>query len=364
MMLKVGLMMVNILIATLVFTAVVPPLTGGISVELPEEGGMTWEAYGHNISMNTTVRIINHAYYSINGITVWIEMNEGGSVLILNKTIEIPEVKAGSEVTQPISLVFNLDEIMQRTGKDLIFSDAEINMKVSVLATYTFRTIKFAAEYTDIYNWEALVREIFIDTGNASYQSSANGLEVTVPYVVETSSLLSGRTASVELILSNKTGEIARDYETVDLGTRFNGDITFTIPSSTMSDLLTRSQRLNIHATATIAGQKIERDYPYDWGAPFNNLEISDPYISGSSVRIPFSFDNDMDGQLNIRMLLEVFDSSDNQIGYGTDSFTVAPGEHVSRTLETTASGTPSYARITVEDLNSGLQYSMIRSVV
>ncbi len=41
-MLKVGILMVNLLIATLFFTAIIPPLTGGISVELPDDSNLNW----------------------------------------------------------------------------------------------------------------------------------------------------------------------------------------------------------------------------------------------------------------------------------------------------------------------------------
>jgi len=361
-MLKVGILMVNLLIATLFFTAIIPPLTGGISVELPDGGSLNWEVYGHNIAINTSVKIINRAYYSIDATKIWIDITDG-PLLILNKTVEIPSIKGGSEITEPISLVFDMDEIRSRGGEDLIFSDAEIKINVNVVAFYTFNTIKFAAEYTDIYPWEALVKEMSIDLQNATYESGANGLTVTIPYVVETSSLLSGKTAEVELILDNETGEITRDYETVNLGYRTTGDITFVISSNKMNDLLTRSQRLNIHATINLAGEEIEEDYSYNWGAPLNNLTISEPSLSGSSVYTSFSFNNDMDRNLDIRILTEVFDSSDSQIGYGSDSFGVSPGEYISRSVETDISGIPSYARITVEDLNSGLQYSIIRGV-
>ena len=361
-MLKVGIVMVNLLIATLFFTSIVPPLTGGISVELPDEESLSWEVYGHNVSANTTVRIINNAYYSIDGTKIWIEITDG-SVLILNKTVEIPSIKGGSEITEPINLLFNLDNILNRGGDDLIFSDADINVNVGVVAYYTFSTIKFAAHFSGIYPWEALIKEITIDTANATYESTANGLRGSVPYVVETSSLLSGRTADVELILENETGEIARDYETVELGQRTDGEITFSIPASKMNDLLTRSQRLNIHAVINLAGEEIEENYPYDWGAPLNNLNVSSPYISGSSVYSSFSFDNDMARSLDIRIRTEVFDPSGSQIGHGSDSFGVSPGEHVSRSIETQISGIPSYARITVEDRNSGLQYSIVKGV-
>ncbi len=363
-MLKVGITMVNILIATLFFTAILPPITGGVSVELPEGDSLSWEVYGHNISVNTTVKIINHAYYSIDGIKIWIDIGEAGGTVILNRTVDIPPVKAGSEVTEPIHLLFDMNEILQNGGMDLVFSDAELEVKVSVVALYTFETIRFSARYTDIYPWEALIREISVDTENTTYQSSATGLVVTIPYVVETSSLLSGRTTEVQLVLSNGTGkEIARDYETVNLGRRDNGEVTFTIASDAMNDLLTRSQRLNIHTTIDLAGEKMEMDFPYHWGAPFNNLFVSEPYISGSTVSASFSFDNDMEESLNIRILMEVFDASDYQIGYGSSSFTVLSGEHVSRSVDATVSGIPSYARITVEDLNSGLQYSVIKGV-
>lgn len=363
MMLKVGIMMVNILIATLFFTAIIPPLTGGIDVQLPEDD-MNWEVYGQNISVNTTVTIINHAYYSIEGTRVWIDITSG-PLLLLNKTVEIPEINGGSEVTEPINLIFDLKKIYNEGGEDLIFSDAEINVNVNVVTFYTFRTIEFTAHYTDIYPWEALIKEMTMDLQNVTYESGINGLSVRVPYIVETSSLLSGKTAGVEITLNNETGEVSRDYETVNLGTREQGDLEFNIPESRLNDLLTRSQNLNLHARINLAGQDIVKDYPYRWGAPFNNLTISGPYISSSSVDTNFEFDNDMNRGLSIRLLTEVFDSSDSQIGYGSESFYVAAGQHVFRSVETqiTGSTAPSYARITVEELNSGIHYTIIREV-
>jgi len=363
-MLKIGIMMVNILIATLFFTAIIPPLTGSIDVQLPEGNSMNWEVYGHNISVNTTVTIINNAYYSIEGTKVWIDITSG-PLLLLNKTVEIPEIKGGSEINEPVSLVFDMKKIYNEGGEDLIFSDAEININVNVVAFYTLRTIEFTAEYTDIYPWEALIKEMTVDLQNVTYDSGINGLSVRVPYVVETSSLLSGKTADVEIILTNETGEITRDYETVDLGIREYGNLEFNIPESRLNDLLTRSQNLNLHATISLAGQGIVKDYPYRWGAPFNNLTISGPYISGSSVYTNFEFDNDMNRGLSIRLLTEVFDSSDSQIGYGSDSFDVTAGQHVFRSVETqiTGSTSPSYARITVEELNSGIHYTIIEEV-
>jgi len=186
---------------------------------------------------------------------------------------------------------------------------------------------------------------------------------VRIPYVVETSYLLSGRSANVELILRNETSELARDYEDINLGQRTTGDITFAISESKMEDMLTRSQRLTVHATINLVGEKIEKDYTYNWGAPFDNLAVNNPYTSGSRVYVPFSFDNNMNQNLDIRVMVEVFDSLNYQIGYGSDTFTALSEEHVSRTVATDVSGAPSYTRITVEDINSGLQYSMIKEV-
>lgn len=368
---KKSLAVLNIIFITgvllssyMLYTGVAPIIQGKVRVEMQNEDDINWTLSNHTVSADTYVEILNGGNYDITDIAlnVWIYENKSGYG-VFNMSDIIKNVPAGSSYREPIYLHVDIDQLPKELKDRLVkeYSNFTARGEISAYSIEGLGEIK--VHYHNTFQWEPLLKKLDVDAANSTLSYSASSLGLTVPYEVDTSSILSG-TASADIEIYNGSRPIASDTESIPLGMDYNGSLSFEISVGDTYYLMTHSEILPIKANiSTDSGFNMEYSTEYKWGAPFDGLVIGDLQSSLNTAYVPYSFTNNYTRDLDLSIEITAYDSSGSVAGHSTDTYTAYTGEHISRTASVSVSTYPSYAVVKVTENISGWTYEFRRDV-
>ncbi len=103
-----------------------------------------------------------------------------------------------------------------------------------------------------------------------------------------------------------------------------------------------------------------EREDMFHWGAPFNDLSISDLSYSKSRQEgeVDINFYNNHHDNLNIEITLTAFDSEGDIIDETRRSYTVPAESNFDETIKIESDRAPDHSEVRFEEKRSGMEYT------
>jgi len=270
-------------------------------------------------------------------------------------------VVAGTTYTEPIDLSLDINEIPVSLKNRLINESTNFTARGEINAYSINGLGEIKVHYHSVIPWEPLIKKIEIDTGNADVDYYTGELRLSIPYEVDTSSLLSG-SAEANITIYNGTNILSNTTDSIPLGQDYMGHLRFEISESDSYYLMTHSMDIPIEADITSqSGMSFSYSTVYEWGAPFDGLTIGDLYSGLDTAYVDYSFTNNYTRELDISLQITAYDSAGSVVGTSDDSFTAPMGAHISRTASVSVTGYPSYAIVRVTENTSGWSYELRR---
>lgn len=220
---------VNVLIFTLVFTSIWPFPSGDFDVDLPSPGEVEWSYSGGVVSVSAPYSIDNGGFYDVSDLVISYDVRNYTSSPVYSGRIDIGTLPAGEVTADTIEFTFPLLEMYESGDTWMVFNDDFLNLAVEVSCYYTMSLVHFYAEYRVSVPWDALIREVAVDS-----VTSDDG-QLLVDYHLVTSAVLQG-SAYVAAQLYNGTVEVAESSDTVALGGTHSGTLVFDLPLSAVPD--------------------------------------------------------------------------------------------------------------------------------
>lgn len=351
-----------VLSSYLLYTGVAPIIQGKVRVEMQDEDDIEWRLENNSISASTYVIIINGGNYDITDISLRVWAIENVSRYeIFNISDRISRVVSGTEYREPIDVSVSLDSIPDSLKNRLINESTNFTVRGEISAYSISGLGEIKVHYHNVIQWEAILKKIDIDTENAGVDYYGGSLRLSVPYEVETSSLLSG-SAEAQIKIYNGTQVLSGTNDTVPLGQDYYGFLRFEISAADSYYLMTHSMSIPIEAEiSTNSGMNFRYSTDYPWGAPFDGLVIGELQSNLNSAYLEYSFTNNYTRALDISIQITAYDSGGSVVGTSFDSFTASVGEHIVRTASVSVSGYPNYAIVKVTENISGWSYELRR---
>ena len=351
-----------ILSSYLLYTGVAPIIQGKVRVEMQDENEIDWSFTNHTIKADTYVKIINGGNYDITDISLRVWAIENISKYpIFNISDKISRVVSGTTYTEPIHLSVSMDSIPENLKSRLINESTNFTVRGEISAYSINGLGEIKVHYRSAIQWEALLKKIEIDTANANVDYYGGFLRLSIPYEVETSSLLSGN-ADAAIRIYNGSQVLSNTTDSVPLGQDYLGYLRFDISESDSYYLMTHSMEIPIEAEITSqSGMRFTYSAVYDWGAPFDGLVMGNLYSDLNTAYVDYSFTNNYTRELDISLQITAYDSGGSVVGTSGDSFTAPAGAYIARTASVSVSGYPSYAIVRVTENISGWSYELRR---
>ncbi len=264
--LKVLVVVVNLIIVIILATSLYVVATGRLQLLLPAGEEIQYRIAAQDILFESNVSVINGGLYDISGVGIDIEvLTEQGEQLVdyRHPRFTIP---AGRVHVEPVSVPMNLSVLQE--ANSLIFSDSLLTIAIEVEAHYTMGLIRFHSAYESTKLWTALVPERQILYENAQVDVEGDTANVTIPYIVTTSPLLSGA-ANVSVELRNASGVLSAADVTIPLGERHLGFAYLEMTNETYQALRAETQLLQFAFVVELSGgARFEEVLPIPWSPP------------------------------------------------------------------------------------------------
>ncbi len=345
------------------YSAVTPILTGKVTVEMQNQDDIEWEFGNDTVSAQTWVDIINGGNYEIRDarLHIWIIHNETG-LRLLDMKKDIPPVPAGTTHREYINASIDLSLLPEDIKNKLWTEYANFTVYADINAYFMNAGGQLLVHYHNTIPWEPLLKYINIEENNTQiyYDSSTGSMNLYVPYVVSTSSLLSG-SASVLVEIYNDTSLLSSTTEDIELGRDYSGTAVFRIGASDTYYLMTHSTPIPVVAALEYSGISMRYNDTYQWGAPFNDLYIGGIQYAANSISMNYSFTNEFVRDLDLTINVIIYDSAGSVIGTQDEHYIAYRYGTVSRDINIQVSGHPDYAEITITENISGWSHTIRR---
>ena len=231
--LQVAVVVINIVIVGLVFSSIWPFPSGDFNVHLPSAHEVTWTYSDGMVHVVAPFSIDNGWIYDVDDLTVTYSVTNGTSTELAGQTMIVGDIPAGRITSSALDFEFDILE-QYHSGIDwMVFHEDMLYFFIEVSCWYTMKLIQFDATYQVSVPWDALIQGWGVDKDYNNYSFSPGPPPTaTVPYWLNTSSILSGLSANVTFSFFNGTTLIGEAQTEVALGGSHTGAIAVELTST------------------------------------------------------------------------------------------------------------------------------------
>jgi len=224
---RLGIVLVNLIIALIIILAVVPLGMGGLNVHVPQAGETTWTLQGTVLHLSAPISVHNGGFYDLQHFSLGMRVNDQGGSQVMNDRTEPVNLVAGK--TTNVNLQLNLDVvgISQENKKKIVFDGTTFNITANVEAYYIMKLMKFDMTINSDMQWSPLISNFGINQSGIRCQLSGTQTEMIVPYHISASDMVNGYVIGVSSELRNSTSILGTGSDNITLSQLNNGDFHF-----------------------------------------------------------------------------------------------------------------------------------------
>lgn len=169
--------------------------------------------------------------YNIDNMFLEVSLKNRTGLVLVNGTQGPFSLVPKRSHTEHLDLAVDLGRWMAQGGNPLFVAD-DLAISLGLRADYTAGYVRAAGALRMSIPWVPLVRQLLLDTNNATARPTGGNVTWSLPYMVDTVPFLQG-TATVEMTLRNATGALASNTTLVPLGTIARGNVSMTMTNAT-----------------------------------------------------------------------------------------------------------------------------------
>ncbi len=355
---------VVIVIASIgIYSSFVNPLINRASfVDIPSKDQIGWEFKEDSIDVSTSIWINNTGLFDLEDVNLNVII-EGVNVTFVDDDTYIPSVASGENREVPLNFAIDFELIEEELKiEDLFFENTTFYIISRMTARYPYSMISLELYYDSIIEWKGIIEtlEFFFEDAHVNSLLDDSGSVLNIPFEIESNDIISD-TAYVEVTMwdENHQTRFSCTQLELEMGTRELSQLEFELSEEDTELFITSSQRLEFISQVFFPNNNLSFEYvtPYSWGAPLNNLFISNLVSHDDTVSAELYFENDSPRDLAIRREIFVYNIHDQEIGYEFRWLYVSLDTSYSENILVDVSDTPEYAIIIFYEVNTGMEY-------
>ncbi len=250
---------VDLLIAAIIVLSVLPLATGDLTVNIPEGGENEPTMDGQVITMTFPVDISNYGYFSINDLTLLLQISKG-DLQITEQRSQPVDIPTGKTSRVNLELSLDLDNISDEALKDLVFNRTTLLMNVGVEAGYSLGLVKASIDMEEEMEWEPLISDYNIDVSGVRTVTNGSNVNVIVPYSFSASEFIQGRELGISSQLVNSTGTLGTVEDEVVIQGSNAGEMVLVISQEAYSWYELHPQELTLKVDLGFEGATLHQE--------------------------------------------------------------------------------------------------------
>lgn len=271
--LQICITLVNIAVAAIVITSILPFSMGQFQVTLPEnEQDVDWHYSNGIVTLSAPIGIDNGGFYAIRDVMLHVSVTNSSGFVIVNSTEDWGTIYAGEDFAGAITISFNLIALIEAEAYWMIFNPDYFEVEIVFNCKYTFKLVKFRATYDMIIPWDGLIRDIGYH--NPSLVNQSGNYSLNVSYYVWTNELIPGNGGFSTLIYNDTSADpiAASGTEQIAFGTNHSDELSLSVNDDVALDLLYRNQTLRVVTVIDFDGFSVEDVRSFYWEAPVGTV--------------------------------------------------------------------------------------------
>jgi hypothetical protein len=267
---RIMVSLANISIAVIVILSVLPLVSDGFSVDVPEADDILWSFSGGSLTLTAPFGVTNGGFFDINDVEIAFSVSNQSGSKMLDVVNRWGTISSGTHVTRDINLPIDLAKLVEDGFGWMMLHSDRLVVKVTVTAKYTMKTILFTADREIQLPWDGLIQSYGF--GQPALVNSSGSYSVQLPYYLDTADVLYGLSRSASFSLSNGTGaEISSATEQVALGKNHSSVLVLPISQQAAVDLFFNNQTLTAEIDVGIStGLSFTLIRSMEWTAPMH----------------------------------------------------------------------------------------------
>lgn len=324
---KVAIAIVSLISTLILLLTVLPLATGGLKIDMPQEGDVQWEMDGDLIHADVPVKIYNGGILAIEDFALSANMTDvDGTHLSTTHSIPVDLVtNAWTEVVLPVDI--DLSVLSAEKRLDIVFNGTEVYLKIGLQSYFGLRTIYMSIDGDGNQTMEvpALITDLDVDPADLRLITTSSGPALDLPYSFGASDLLVGKTIRISSNIFNSSGLLSHAQEEVLIQSTNYGDLVYPLDEEAFAHLLTQSDRLRFEVMVVYDDLSYMRIVQYDWVPPLTGFEVTGAMQQGDTILLSYSFQaSPMVQGLTLNVQL-VIDDEVGLVGQGSDDYVIFP---------------------------------------
>lgn len=251
---------VNLLIAAIIVLSIVPFATGDISVSVPEGGENEPTMEGNTVTLALPIDVTNEGYFNIEGLMLHLLVTSDG-VVITDHRSEPVDIPTGGTSRVNLQVEIDMDSIPEESMRKMVFDQVELMMEVEVEAAYSLGLVKAAISIQQSMEWDPLISDYNIDTGNIQMINNGSMVNVVVPYSFRASEMAHGKALNIGSQLINSTGVMSSADHSITIQDDNHGQILFVMSQEEALWLMSHPESLTLAVDLECEGATMHQEF-------------------------------------------------------------------------------------------------------
>ncbi len=250
---------VDLIIVAIIVLSILPLATGDLTVSIPDNQENEPTMNGDSITMALPIDITNNGYFSIDDLTLMLEVSNG-DLVITDQRSEPVDIPTGGTTRVNLALTLDLDSISDEALKDMVFNQTELLMKLGVEAGYSLSLVKASVNVQESMEWDPLISDYDLDTNNINTVANGSNVNIIVPYSFSASDFVQGRTLTIHSQLVNSTGVMGTAENSVTIEHNNAEEITFVITQEAAAWYMAHPEELRLEVDLDFEGATLHQE--------------------------------------------------------------------------------------------------------
>lgn len=261
---RVSIILVNIAIAAIIVLSVLPLVSGGLRIDLPQ-GDLAKPTYEDDVvRFSVPVDIYNGGYFDITDFRMRFQVSDG-DYLIADQTSNPVNIVVGKTNRVNLDLEVDLGTVPTAELKKLVFERTMLKLEVGMGAGYCLGLVKGDVRTNQTMEWEPLISDFEVNTQGVQAQTNGTNVDLLIPYSFTASDMVTGNTVSLQATLRNSTTLLGSAAHTIVLQNSDQGVLRLTVSQEAALWLMSHPEDLTIGTDLTYQGASLHQDYQYHW---------------------------------------------------------------------------------------------------
>jgi hypothetical protein len=321
-MLKAAILAVNLIVGGLGALGAYSVLYA-LEVDLPTKDEIVPYVKGDTIYLASNTTVHNNGLFEVDDVEISVKAELTNGTVLVDFHKVVGTIGTG-EQTIPVEVPLRLADLVDNSW--LIWVDAEMIFSVGVKAKYLYSLVDFEARHTYRMPWDRLVEEVRVDWNKVTYTYPVpDRLRLSIPYYARVKPVLAGLHLETSVDIHNDRKElIGTSSAEIVLAREMNDHIEVDFDREHTTDLMTRSQTLQVVISGFFAGQSGSVSYGVAWWAPLAGLLVT-PHRGPNWAYAEYWFVNEASEALDLKITFVALNSFGGTILSTTD-FKQVPG--------------------------------------